>query len=560
MQGNKGHIKSIVFHPQGKWLASIGYDGNIILWSLPDGEWLTQWTIGIEQTLALAASPDGHYLASEGKNHQITLWDVETQQPQQIFEGHQNYISGLDFSPNGDMLASASYDGTARIWQIKTGKPLHQLEFGPDNRVQKVAFSQNGKRLVTSSLDKMVRLWGVESGNLLNVLLGHKETVYSVRFMANDRYLVSASRDNTLRLWDTQSGVTLRVLQGHTASVSGLATFEEQIVSASNDGTIRRWNIALPYQQIVDLSNEPTTVAIAPTGDKIAVGFKNGSLHLYALPNAKHLLWKQLKAHTARVKSLAFSADGKWLASAGYDNTVKIWTLKNNQLIELHKFIYKDIINAVTFSPGTKKLAIAGNDGQVHLLTLKNQQIRTYQAYEQEAVNSLSFFQDQEKNTLSLLTTGDFEVKLWNLNQWENNKPALLQAYPKTINSLAWSALSPDGQQIATVGRDQLVHIYSTTNQSTQYHLEGHESTIFRVIFSPDSNFIVTTGADATLRFWDLENHHELFTLRLPTKNLRPVPLWDFDFQSTPTGCWIAIPLTRSQLILYELGNLYDKV
>ncbi len=80
-----------------------------------------------------------------------------------------------------------------------------------------------------------------------------------------------------------------------------------------------------------------------------------------------------------------------------------------------------------------------------------------------------------------------------------------------------------------------------------------------RAIFSPDNQQLATVSADATLRLWDLDAGEALFTLRLPTTNRdSPVPIWDFDFRCTPTGCWIAVPLTRGKLALYDFGQIYD--
>ena len=120
-----------------------------------------------------------------------------------------------------------------------------------------------------------------------------------------------------------------------------------------------------------------------------------------------------------------------------------------------------------------------------------------------------------------------------------------------------WSALSPDGQRIISVGRDQVVHIYSTDDKSSQHRLTGHEDTIYRVIFSPNGQQVATASSDATIRLWDLNLDQELFALRLPTNSGSPVPLWDFDFHCTSENCQIAVPLTQGKLMLYELGNIY---
>lgn len=85
----------------------------------------------------------------------------------------------------------------------------------------------------------------------------------------------------------------------------------------------------------------------------------------------------------------------------------------------------------------------------------------------------------------------------------------------------------------------------------------GHQTTILRAKFSPDSKQLITVSGDATVRFWDLDGNRELFTLNLPTNSGKPVPLWDFDFRCTPNGCFIVVPLTHGRLVWYELGKIY---
>jgi len=239
------------------------------------------------------------------------------------------------------------------------------------------------------------------------------------------------------------------------------------------------------------------------------------------------------------------------------DGTAKVWKVKDNKLLEQQTFSHKKALNAVAFSPNGDTFAIAGSDGQVGLFTVGTRQKRFYQAHEGEAVKSVSY----DASGTKLLSTSEYEVRLWNLNQWKNDKPELLQEYPKTKDKLAWSTFSPNGQLIASVGEDQLVRIYSTTSKYTEYSLEGHQDTIFRVIFA-DDQYVATVSADATLRWWDLHKKgRELFTLRLPTNSgHKPVPLQDFDFRCTPKGCWIAVPLTRGKLMLYEVAPKPESV
>ena len=315
-----------------------------------------------------------------------------------------------------------------------------------------------------------------------------------------------------------------------------------------------RWRTTLPYQYLIDLpaESEPASVAIAPDGKRVIVGFNDGSLGLVALNNPK-LRWQHHRAHNEDIQRLAFSSDSTLLATASFDDTVKLWQVQPNQLVEKQTLSgHKDNVNAVAFSPDNHLLATGSYDGQIGLFTLGTKQKRFYQA-DKERIYSVEF----DKSGTRLLSSGkEGYTRLWDIN---TEPPQLLKEFPPTQDRVLWASFSPDNQWIASVGRDWLVHLYTTTLQNIfQYHLIGHESTVYRVIFSPDSEQIATASADGTIRIWDLPNKKELITITLPSPDEQTNPLWDFDFRCIGQDCWIAVPLTQGKLVLYQLKAIYQ--
>jgi WD40 repeat protein len=382
------------------------------------------------------------------------------------------------------------------------------------------------------------------------VLAGHQNSVFGLRFTAAGNQLISASHDRTLRVWDLDTGVTLRVLQGHSAGVGGIALHGDSLFSASNDGTVRRWSQALPAQQVLDLPNSAISTAIAPDGHSLVVGFADGALRFYALPDLR-LLGEEKQAHTQDINRLVFNREGHWLAAASMDNTATVWQLDSQHLTKRYTLTgHTDVVYAVAFSPDSTLLATASYDGQIGLFTLGTEKQRLFKAHDGK-VASVTF----DNTGTRLLSSGyeDFTIRLWNLT---TDPPTLLQEFPKAQDMLLWATLSPDQQWVASVGREHIVTLYATATAPVQHRLVGHEQTVFRAIFSPDSSQLVTVGGDATVKLWEVKTGKELFTLRLPTNPHPPTPLWDFDFRCMPQGdCWIAVPLTRGKLVVYGLGK-----
>jgi WD40 repeat protein/uncharacterized membrane protein YqjE/energy-coupling factor transporter ATP-binding protein EcfA2 len=550
LQGHTENVQAIVFIPNSKILISAGNDKHIIVWSLetnlPQLEWEAPAIVS-----SLAISPDGKLLASGGEDNNITLWNSTTGEQLKVLTGHKQPISdnSLAFSPNGKILGSASYDNTARLWFLEQNKSV--ILKGHTDKLQGIAFSPDGLTVATCSIDANIRLWNIKTAKTTRVLLGHKNKVFGLDFIKNGKYLVTASQDRTLRIWDTESGITKRVLQGHTAGVTDIIAQTGDIFSTSNDGKVMRWRSTLPYQYIIDLPSEPASVAISPNGKRLMVGFADGTLRWYSQPELK-LLWEDI-AHSADVQRLAFNADGSLLVSVSLDGSAKLWQVKDDKL-EMQKLYlnHKEAINAAAFSPDSTKIVTASYDDNIGIFDLKRNTVKFYQSDQHEDFNSVSF----NKSGTKLLTASDHHMRLWSVN--DSRTPLkLLQAFPKMPDMIMWAALSPNGKLAASVGRDWLVHVYSTSNTKFFHLFVGHEQTIHRAIFTPDSNQLITASGDATIRFWHFVNDGELFSLRLPSQVEEGAPLWDFNFRCTPTGCWLAVPLTRGKLVLYELGDIY---
>ena len=362
-------------------------------------------------------SPDGSLLASGGPDNDISLWDAATGELVRRLEGHSDAIAdgaGLAFSPTGEHLASASYDETARLWDVATGESLQVLR-GHNGRVYCVAFTPDGSRVATGSWDRRVLLWAVDSGQPVQVFTGHENYVFGLAFVprhpearetdtsTDAPLLVSASLDRTLRVWDTDSGVTLRVFQGHTAGAIDIAAHTPvapgtgvQVFSASNDGTVRRWNVApLPHQRLVDLPEAAHSAAIAPDGERVAVGFADGSLRFYSLPSG-HLLGEVSSAYGDSINRLAFNGDGNLLASASHDNTAKLWDVaEDGKLTALHTYEgHEAEVYGIAFSPDGRTLATASFDGRVGLFALGEDTDSPFFApFDGRDVNSVQFNQ-----------------------------------------------------------------------------------------------------------------------------------------------------------------------
>ncbi|VFM94930.1 MAG: WD domain-containing protein, G-beta repeat-containing protein [Candidatus Kentron sp. G] len=228
----------------------------------------------------------------------------------------------------------------------------------------------------------------------------------------------------------------------------------------------------------------------------------------------------------------------------------------------------------MAFSPDGRTLATAGYDGKVGLYEVETGEGRLFEAHQNcqpsgcaEAVGFL------DGNRLMSAGYADQEIRFWHMNTWP---PTPAAAPLKSRDAILWASLRPDAQQLAAVGREYVVKLHGlpAPGASTPMmdpsprQLVGHEQTVFRAEYTPDGAQLATVSSDMTLRLWDLGNDKPLFTLRLPTEFRRPSPLWDFALGCLPAAsentrareiaphaghCWLAVPLTVGRLALYRL-------
>ncbi|OPF17888.1 protein kinase [Microcystis aeruginosa KW] len=242
LTGHSNMVWSVVYSPDGRYLAS-GSSNTIKIWEVATGNELRTLTGHSDVVFAVVYSPDGRYLAS-GSSNSIIIWEVATGKGLRILTGHSSKVLSVVYSPDGRYLASGSYDNTIKIWEVATGKELRTLT-GHSDSVRSVVYSPDGRYLASGSYDNTIKIWEVATGKELRTLTGHSKGVLSVVYSPDGRYLASGSSDNTIKIWEVATGKQLRTLTGHSHSVNSVVYSPDghYLASGSSDNTIKIWRV-----------------------------------------------------------------------------------------------------------------------------------------------------------------------------------------------------------------------------------------------------------------------------------------------------------------------------
>ena len=244
----------------------------------------------------------------------------------------------------------------------------------------------------------------------------------------------------------------------------------------------------------IEKRTEFTSVAFSPDGRFIASGSWDNTVKLWDVAGK---LLVHTFGHTDPVYSVAFSPDGRFIASGSRDNTVKIWDVAGKSLV--HTFEgHTDPVYSVAFSPDGCFIAFASGDNTVKIWDVAGKSlVHTFEGHT-DPVYSVAFSPD---GCFIATGSGDNTVKLWDVAG-----KSLVHTFDNTdlANSVAFS---PDGRFIASASdfMDGTVKLWDVAGKSLAHTFEGHTSSVNSVAFSPDGQFIVSGSWDKTVKLWDVD-------------------------------------------------------
>jgi WD40 repeat protein len=244
------------------------------------------------------------------------------------------------------------------------------------------------------------------------------------------------------------------------------------------------------------------SVVFSPDGRRLASASYDRTVKVWEAQTGQEQL--TLKGHPGAVTSVAFSPDGRRLASASYDRTVKVWDAQTGQE-QLTLKVHRGAVTSVVFSPDGRRLASASDDGTVKVWEAQTgQEQLTFEGHS-SLVSSVVFSPDGRRLASA---SYDRTLKVWEAQTGVELRT--LQGHTQPVRSVVFS---PDGRRLASASNDGTVKVWDGHTGRELRTLQGHTYSVFSVVFSPDGRRLASASEDRTVKVWDAQTGKETFTL-----------------------------------------------
>ncbi|MFN2298497.1 MAG: WD40 repeat domain-containing protein [Anaerolineales bacterium] len=343
IHGHTDVVTGMGYGAEGTLLFSGSLDGSLVAWNPADGSRMTSVQEFQNPPISMGFSPDGKRLVAGSRDGKLIMWDTRTGHADYDLEGHSDDVKSIYFAPDGKSFASGSKDRTIIIWNAETGQKKATVK-RDQGQVYAVAYSPDGKRLASGFHKNTLNFLDPTNGNVINFVhfgrLSETPRVKALAYSADGTRIMTLLEDNyhmvsAVEALDTTSRGLLHLVENDKFHSHAIAfSRDSRYFLICTDDHIDLWELETSHR-IKTYSDircgYDTLVAISPDGN-IAAANRGGC----SADREEVFLWdahsegllQTLPGHNAAINVLAFSPDGKTIASGSEDGTIILWNIE----------------------------------------------------------------------------------------------------------------------------------------------------------------------------------------------------------------------------------------
>ena len=420
-------ITCMTFTPDAKSLIAGDMQGNIWIWKTDDGVLVNRFQAHGDANGSrslvwdMAIGSEGELLVTGGGDGRARLWNLENQEMLADLRGGFRFVESIDMHPDRTLLAFTDDGGSAksvfRVWDIAAEKTIHYLNPAAGQRIRSVVFTPDGEYLIASSNDGTVKKWQLHTEKLMEEILSEDEPVSQLSLSEKGERLACTLSNGDLKVVDLLND-KVRVLRGHdNLNDHVFLPGGNHILTAGSDGTLRQGSLTSPANPL------------------------------------------PCSGHESQVTAMDFSNDGRLLATASYDKTIRVWDVET----------------------GMQKSAITFEDARL-------------------APSMICFTADDQKLITGSPKEGHFRsYDLENANQTET-----FGQFPRNSTLVA----NDTGSRIAVFGVSSQVSLWDPASQAFRTQFQGHAAVVKSLAFAEEANQVISSDQAGVCLLWS-ESHPE---------------------------------------------------
>ncbi|MEU0884845.1 helix-turn-helix domain-containing protein [Lentzea sp. NPDC005914] len=464
-------------------------------------------------------SPDGKVMATVADDKQLILWDVtDRYHPAELGRVHSgdDATHGMAFSPDGRTVAAAGWDGIIRLFDVSNPRrPAEKARItGHEGQVQAVQFTPDGRTLVSSGQDKTIRVWNI-SGNATPVrtIQAHGDVVHGISLNRTGTTIASASWDGSVKVWDLATGENLSTIDPAPGNFeSDAVVFHPNgriIATGADNGDVVLWDITDPRNPVrlaagTGRNLSVHTMAFSPDGKFLASGGGDKTTQIWDVSDpAKLRPVTALAGHTDTLWSVSFSPDSRQMVTATTDAEVRVLDLANLNYAHHTWTVWK-----LDYDKRGRYFASVSSDGTIKLW-------RPDDRHAQEISTLPKLTPDDEALTVDVHPERDVVFGstmagnvLWDVT--DRNKPRELSRAVTGSQPIVAAKFSHDGKMLAVSEESGVIGLWNVTDPANPVKAGTFAVpktyTVWQVEFSGDDRTLVVANGRHELQLWDISN------------------------------------------------------